>query len=134
MRETIHRPLDSPLLRRAAAVVRQWRHVFNRPDIQPGVLERGDGRLAARPRPLDLHIQLAEAELDGLCGAVLLGLSIVPADAFKKTNLPGTRSKDYIKDLCSGPGRQYVEGQGQYGCISDCGEGRESALRARPRP
>lgn len=62
----------------------------------------------------------------GLYGAVLLGLSSLPADAFKKTDLPGTRSKDYIKDLCTGPGRRYVEGQGQYGCISDCGQGRES--------
>jgi hypothetical protein len=61
-----------------------------------------------------------------LLGVLLLGLSFLPAQAFKKVDLPGTRSKEYIKDLCSGPGQRYVEGQGQYGCISDCGQGRES--------
>ena len=60
-----------------------------------------------------------------LLRANLLSLGIVaimslPADAFTKVNV-GVRSKEYIKDLCKAPGRKYVEGQGQYGCISDCG-------------
>jgi hypothetical protein len=44
-----------------------------------------------------------------------------PADAFTKVDV-GTRSKDYMKSLCSQTsGGKYLEGQGQYGCISNCG-------------
>ena len=62
-----------------------------------------------------------------LLRASLFVLAIVvimssPAAAFKKVNLPGTRSKDYMKDLCSSAHGQYVEGQGQYGCITNCGQ------------
>ncbi len=58
--------------------------------------------------------------------ASLLGLAVLfatslPAAAFKKVPI-GTRTKDYMKSLCERPGRQYVEGQGQYGCISNCGD------------
>src|SRR5437660_1756318 len=45
---TIH--LHPPALGRPAAVVRDWRHVGNRADGQPGGLQRPDGRLAARAR------------------------------------------------------------------------------------
>ncbi len=57
-----------------------------------------------------------------LLGCAIVALAVVPAAAFKKVNLPGTRTKEYMQDLCTGPGRQYVEGQGQYGCISNCGD------------
>jgi hypothetical protein len=61
-----------------------------------------------------------------LLRASLLSLAIfaattLPAAAFQKVNI-GTRTKEYMKDLCTGGGRQYVEGQGQYGCISNCGD------------
>jgi hypothetical protein len=49
-----------------------------------------------------------------------IGLASSPAVA-KKIDLPGTRSKDYIKDLCSQVQGQYLEGQGQYGCMTNCG-------------
>jgi hypothetical protein len=55
-------------------------------------------------------------------GLAIVGTMSLPASAFKKVDLPGTRSKEYMKDLCTGSGRQYVEGQGQYGCISNCGD------------
>ena len=59
--------------------------------------------------------------------ASLFGLGIIaimssPAAAFKKIDLPGTRSKDYIKGLCSQVGGNYSEGQGQYGCTTNCGQ------------
>jgi hypothetical protein len=57
-----------------------------------------------------------------LFGLTIIAISISPSLAFKKTNLPGTRSKDYMKDLCSSSHGQYVEGQGQYGCVSNCGD------------
>jgi hypothetical protein len=56
-----------------------------------------------------------------LLGFAILGTASLPAEAFKKTNI-GTRTKEYMKGLCTGEGRQYVEGQGQYGCISNCGD------------
>jgi hypothetical protein len=62
---------------------------------------------------------LIRAALFGLCIAAITGS---PAAAFKKTNLPGTRSKGYMQDLCGSVHGQYVEGQGQYGCVSNCGE------------
>ncbi|GEM_PF-6352589 len=56
----------------------------------------------------------------GLFGLAIMGLTSSPAFALK-VDLPGTRSKDYIKDLCSQVHGQYLEGQGQYGCMTDCG-------------
>jgi hypothetical protein len=62
-----------------------------------------------------------------LFGLAIVAITCSPAGAFKKLNVPGTRTKDDIQKMCTGDGRQYVEGQGQYGCISNCGEpGRES--------
>jgi hypothetical protein len=68
-----------------------------------------------------------------LCAAVLglavAGLAAEPAVAFTKVPI-GKRTKEYIRDnLCKGPGRRYVEGQGQYGCISNC-NGQEKASDA----
>jgi hypothetical protein len=69
-----------------------------------------------------------------LLGASLLSLSLIgimssPASAFTKIEL-GTRTKDYIKDLCkTTTGGKYQEGQGQYGCMSNCG-GKEKASDA----
>lgn len=40
----------------------------------------------------------------------------------KKVDLPGTRSKDYMKSLCGQVGGNYSEGQGQYGCTTNCGQ------------
>jgi hypothetical protein len=56
----------------------------------------------------------------GLLSVAILAAMTLPAVAFKKVNI-GTRTKEYMMDLCTGAGRQYVEGQGQYGCISNCG-------------
>jgi hypothetical protein len=51
----------------------------------------------------------------------LVIVSSPPASAFNKVDLPGTRTKEYIKDICKGKGT-YQEGQGQYGCMTNCGE------------
>jgi len=56
----------------------------------------------------------------GLFGLVTIGLMSSPAAAFQKVNLSGTRSKEYIQGLCSQVGGQYLEGQGQYGCMTNC--------------
>jgi hypothetical protein len=57
-----------------------------------------------------------------VCSIAVLatGLLSSPATAFKK-NLQGTRSKEYIQGLCSQVNGQYLEGQGQYGCMTNCG-------------
>ncbi len=55
-----------------------------------------------------------------LLGLVMIGATSLPAAAFKKVNL-GTRSKDYIQGLCTQVQGQYLEGQGQYGCMTNCG-------------
>jgi len=61
----------------------------------------------------------------------LLGLSIIavafatPASSFNKVDLPGTRTKEQIKDLCHSKGDykgSYQEGQGQYGCMTNCAD------------
>jgi hypothetical protein len=62
----------------------------------------------------------------GLLGLAILAAATVPADAFKKVSI-GKRTKDYMQGLCSGPGRTYVEGQGQYGCISNCGDSSQTS-------
>jgi hypothetical protein len=64
--------------------------------------------------------------LGTLVRSSLLGLGIMaivssPAAAFTKKDL-GTRSKEYIKDLCNKNNGKYLEGQGQYGCMSNCGQ------------
>jgi hypothetical protein len=59
------------------------------------------------------------ASLFGLC---IIAIMHSPAAAFKKVNLPGTRTKDYMQSLCSQNNGQYIEGQGQYGCITNCGD------------
>lgn len=55
----------------------------------------------------------------------LFGLFVMitnsPAAAFTKVPLQGTRTKEYMKDLCKNKG-SYQEGQGQYGCMTNCGE------------
>src|SRR5262245_45689777 len=65
--------LDAALLRRAAAVVRQRRHVLDGLDGQPGLLERRDRRLAPGARPLDADLDLLQAELAALLGGDLGG-------------------------------------------------------------
>ena len=47
--------------------------------------------------------------------------AMLPAEAFTKRDI-GTRTKEYMKNFCTSPGQKYVEGQGQYGCISNCGD------------
>src|SRR5262245_45652886 len=61
--------LDSPLLPRPAPVVRQRGDVLDGAHVQARSLQRADGALAARARALDLHLELAHAELRGLLGA-----------------------------------------------------------------
>lgn len=58
----------------------------------------------------------------GLSGLVLITIVSSPAAAFKKVDLPGTRTKGYMQDLCNQVQGQYVEGQGQYGCVTNCGD------------
>jgi hypothetical protein len=65
---------------------------------------------------------LAASLRASMFGLVAIVIAATPADAFKKVNLPGTRSKDYMKSLCSQAGGTYAEGQGQYGCYSNCGD------------
>jgi len=57
-----------------------------------------------------------------LLGAAFLMAAALPAQAFVKKDIPGTRTKEYMKSFCTGGDRKYVEGQGQYGCISNCGD------------
>src|ERR1051326_2006598 len=54
---------DAPALRRAAAVVRDRRHVLDGLDVEAAGGESADGRLAARARSLDLHVDGADAVL-----------------------------------------------------------------------
>jgi hypothetical protein len=57
-----------------------------------------------------------------LFGLGIMAIMISSAAAFNKVDLPGTRSKDYMKDLCKTAKGKYLEGQGQYGCMSNCGK------------
>ncbi len=57
-----------------------------------------------------------------LFGLALIAITSSPAAAFKRVDLPGTRSKDYMKSLCDQVHGTYSEGQGQYGCTSNCGQ------------
>ena len=77
-------------------------------------------RLSVRP---SVDIIKSGAVIVALAGLLSLGVVATssPAAAFTKVKL-GTRTKDYIKSLCSQmTGGKYSEGQGQYGCISNCG-------------
>src|SRR6185503_1348499 len=58
--------LDSPLLPGPAAVVRQRRHVLDHAHVQARRLQRPDRAFPARAGALDLHLDLAHAELLGL--------------------------------------------------------------------
>src|SRR5207248_7755985 len=64
-------PLDTPPFRGPAAVVRNRGHVLDAADLDPRVLQRADGGLAARARALHQHIDLAHAVLHGPSGALL---------------------------------------------------------------
>src|SRR5438094_1060445 len=57
--------LDAPPLRRAAAVVRDRRHVRDRRDLETRRLEGSDGGLAAGSRALDEDLDLLEAVFHG---------------------------------------------------------------------
>src|SRR5262245_1199465 len=57
--------LDSPLLPRPAPVVRQRGDVFDGAHVEAGRLKRADGAFTARAGALDLHLELADAELRG---------------------------------------------------------------------
>ncbi len=61
-----------------------------------------------------------------LLGAAILMAAALPADAFNKRDI-GTRTKEYMKSFCTGSDRKYVEGQGQYGCISNCGDSKNTS-------
>jgi len=55
-------------------------------------------------------------------GVGIVGTLSSPAAAFTKIPV-GKRTKEYMREtLCKGPGRKYSEGQGQYGCMSNCGD------------
>src|SRR6516162_9780669 len=55
--------LDSPLLLRAASVVRQRRHVLDRLDLEARRLEGADSTLASRAGALHADLDLADAVL-----------------------------------------------------------------------
>ena len=57
-----------------------------------------------------------------LFGFALIAFICSTAAAFNKIDLPGTRTKDYIKDLCRTVKGSFQEGQGQYGCMTNCGQ------------
>ncbi len=52
----------------------------------------------------------------------ILTVVSAPAASFPHIDLPGTRSKEYIQDLCRTAKGKYLEGQGQYGCMTNCGQ------------
>src|SRR3954462_8542012 len=62
---------DPPPLGRAAAVVRDGRHVLDAGHLDPGVLQRPDGGLPTGPGALHQDVDLAHALLHGLAGAGL---------------------------------------------------------------
>src|SRR5499426_171153 len=67
------RLLHPPPLRRAAPVVRNRRDVTDRGDLQPGGLQRADGRLAPRSGPPHEDLDLLEAVLHRLARGELGG-------------------------------------------------------------
>jgi hypothetical protein len=62
----------------------------------------------------------------GLFGLAIAVMTHSDAAATKNIKI-GTRTKEYMKSLCTGEGRQYVEGQGKYGCISNCGDSNQAS-------
>ncbi|HUI98018.1 MAG TPA: hypothetical protein VLX44_19835 [Xanthobacteraceae bacterium] len=75
------------------------------------------------------HIKTAAAMLAvaGLLGLGTAAIVSAPAAAFTKVPIPGTRTKEEIKDLCRTSGGNYSEGQGQYGCMSNCGDSKQTS-------
>jgi hypothetical protein len=65
---------------------------------------------------------VAAAVMAALLGFGIAATMSVPAAAFTKVPIPGTRTKEYIKDLCDTEHGNYSEGQGQYGCMTNCGD------------
>ena len=65
--------LDPAFLPRAAAVVRNGGHIFNRLHVQAGGLQGGDGAFATGARPLHPHIDIFHAEFHRLLGGLLRG-------------------------------------------------------------
>src|SRR5206468_10412093 len=55
------------------AVVGLGRHVLHAHDLEPGRLERADGRLTARARALDEHLHLLQAVLHALARTGIRG-------------------------------------------------------------
>src|SRR2546428_22471 len=58
--------LSPPPLAGAAAVVRLGSDVLDARNLEPGSLQGADGGLAARARPLDVHLDLLQALLEAL--------------------------------------------------------------------
>jgi hypothetical protein len=79
-------------------------------------------RLCVGSSVRQIRTAVALAAIAGLLGFGVATLVSVPAEAFTKVPLPGTRTKEYIKDLCSTNHGNYAEGQGQYGCMTNCGD------------
>ena len=61
-----------------------------------------------------------------LLGLAILAATTLSAAAFTKVNI-GARTKEYMKGMCTGGGRQYVEGGGQYSCLSNCGDSNKAS-------
>src|SRR5206468_3117260 len=70
-RAAVVRHLDPPPLGRAAAVVRDRRHVGDRAHLEARRLQRADRRLAAGARPADEDLDRAHAVLQRLLGGGL---------------------------------------------------------------
>lgn len=75
------------------------------------------------------HIKTAAAMivLAGLLGVGTAAIVTAPAVAFTKVPIPGTRTKEQIKDLCDSNHGNYSEGQGQYGCMTNCGDSKQTS-------
>src|SRR6185437_3609550 len=71
--EEQQRKLHAAPLRRPAPVVRNRRYVADRIDRETDGLQRAQGRLAARARPLHLDLEGAHAMLHGLAAGILGG-------------------------------------------------------------
>src|SRR5438132_5544605 len=64
---------DAAALAGTAPVVRDGRHVLDAQDLETRRRQRPDGRLPARPRALDVDVDLGEAVLLGPAGRLLRG-------------------------------------------------------------
>lgn len=63
--------LDASLLARSTTVVRDWRAIFNRFDIQPSGLQRGNRAFATAAGSSHLDLDVFHAEFDCLLGRLL---------------------------------------------------------------